>query len=71
MAIVRWIRAEGGGTAGMDYHETGSVFERYIRVGTLDGTINEFYLGDWVILGATGDFSPCRAEVFERAYQSA
>ena len=59
----------------LDAHRVrGDVFDRNkvtaLRILTLEGTMVA-NLGDYVIRGVTGEFYPCRADIFEQTYEVA
>ena len=39
-------------------------------IPTLEGTMN-FYLGDMLITGVSGEIYPCRRDIFEKTYEPA
>lgn len=43
---------------------------RVISIPTLEGVM-EARVGDWIIRGVTGEFYPCRDDVFQMTYEPA
>lgn len=66
--LATWMEQEGGGVAGLTYCETGDVFSRGIRWGTLSGS-EEARIGDWIVQEPTGLFRVVLEEEFDLYYQ--
>ncbi len=68
------FRVNGAGAGNNDavfYVDQGHVSENYIhnlRIETLEGTMN-VDMGDWIIKGAAGDFTPCKPDIFQKTYE--
>ena len=39
-----------------------------LKIKTLEGTM-EASLGDWIIKGVSGEFYPCKPDIFEKTYE--
>lgn len=37
-------------------------------IGTLEGTMDA-QIGDWIIKGVSGEFYPCKPDIFEQTYE--
>lgn len=68
--VGAWIADEGGAVAGMTIRSGGPIKDRGIILGTLEGRCLLGHLGDYMVQGVVGDFSPCTPEVFHRMYFS-
>lgn len=66
--IVDWITGHGGEAKyfppnGLDFHSTNVIY-----VTTLHGK-TEAHVGDWIIRGPSGDFWPCKPDIFAESYE--
>jgi hypothetical protein len=64
-AIVTWSRGRVEGMFGGSFHEKARY---YLQVPTLHG-LSEADAGDWVIRGPSGDYWPCKPDIFEQFYE--
>ena len=44
-------------------------FQKGIGIKTLEGTMKASF-GDWIIKGVSGEFYPCKPDIFEKTYES-
>lgn len=44
--------------------------DKELLIETLEGTMKA-NVGDWIIQGVTGEFYPCKPDVFEKTYDKA
>ena len=54
-------------------HTKGSAYraaDHAIMIETLEGTMRADK-GDWIIKGVSGEFYPCKPDIFEKTYESA
>lgn len=42
--------------------------DQSLRISTLEGDM-KCSLGDWVIKGVSGEFYPCKPDIFEKTYE--
>jgi hypothetical protein len=54
--VATWMQEHGGGVAGLAWRDTGTITERGIFWGTLEGAIVHARIGDWIIRDRTGEF---------------
>lgn len=43
--------------------------EEIIKIQTLEGVMTA-RLGDWIIKGVSGEFYPCKPDIFEKTYEA-
>lgn len=67
--VLRWIRQNGGATAGLNFNANGPIEGRYIDIGTLEGTMR-LCVGNFLVRGTVGEFWPVRADIFEQSYEA-
>lgn len=70
--IMHWIDADGGkaGEWCWDGDDDQFIVERYLTIETLEGFMKARE-NDWVIKGVSGEFYPCKPDIFEATYESA
>lgn len=70
--IIKWVDAEGGKTGEWcwDVDEDQFIVERYFNIETLEGVMKATE-GDWIIKGVSGEFYPCKPDIFEITYEPA
>lgn len=70
--IMRWIDADGGkaGEWCWDDDDDQFIVERYLTIETLEGVMKA-QENDWVIKGVSGEFYPCKPDIFEATYEPA
>jgi hypothetical protein len=66
--IIDWILSEGERAARWDDPETESG-AGVIQIDTLEGTMLASP-GDWIIKGVSGEFYPCKPDIFEQTYEA-
>lgn len=78
-SIILWARSSGG--QAISYHaerlelragngEVSQMFEpEHIRIKTLEGVMKAG-LGDWIIRGVSGEFYPCKPDIFAATYDA-
>ena len=72
LSIGRWID-ENGGKSGewcWDDDDDQFIVERYLTIETLEGFMKA-QENDWVIKGVSGEFYPCKPDIFEMTYEKA
>lgn len=62
-AVCDWIHGATSGKAAVGYDDSGAV-----AIGTLEGTMTAS-VGDYIIQGISGEFYPCKPEIFEQTYE--
>lgn len=65
VAVSAWMTAHGH--AGMGGIEGES---KVLRIETLEGTLTASP-GDWIIRGISGEFYPCKPDIFAATYEAA
>lgn len=70
--IMKWVDAEGGKTGEWcwDVDEDQFIVERYFNIETLEGVMKATE-GDWIIKGVSGEFYPCKPDIFDLTYEPA
>lgn len=70
LSIMRWIDEEGGKTGEWcwDKDDDQFIIERYLTIETLEGGMRAQEC-DWVIKGISGEFYPCKPDIFELTYE--
>lgn len=70
--LMRWIDDEGGkaGEWCWDNDDDQFIVERYLTIETLEGVMKA-QENDWVIKGVSGEFYPCKPDIFEMTYEVA
>jgi len=70
LSVMRWIDEEGGRTGEWcwDKDDDQFIVERYLTIETLEGHMKA-QENDWVIKGVTGEFYPCKPDIFEATYE--
>lgn len=58
-SAAKWIREE--------YAKV--VAEKGLKIFTLEGPLNAT-IGDWIIKGVSGEFYPCKPDIFEKTYDA-
>lgn len=57
--------------AGMMWETYADLVERDgLKIFTLEGTMSAS-VGDWIIKGVSGEFYPCKPDIFEKTYEPA
>jgi len=46
-----------------------AVGNSFLRIQTLEGVIAA-RLGDWIIKGVSGEFYPCKPDIFDKTYEA-
>jgi hypothetical protein len=69
-SLTQWIDAEGGKTGEWCWDDDDDQFivERYLTIETLEGNMKA-QENDWVIKGVSGEFYPCKPDIFEMTYE--
>jgi hypothetical protein len=55
---------------GSHNHVTRTIICVYINIETLEGTMKA-NLNDWIIKGVSGEYYPCKPDIFEKTYEKA
>lgn len=68
--IMRWID-DGGKSGEWCWDDDGDQFivERYLTIETLEGNMKA-QENDWIIKGVSGEFYPCKPDIFEMTYEA-
>lgn len=59
-SIVEWVESCGG----FAWHDGTDIF-----IPTLEGVMRAS-VGDWIIKGVSGEFYPCKPDIFEKTYEA-
>jgi len=59
MGVAQWC----GGRVTGDGHDAPALL-----IDTLEGTMTGM-MGDWIIRGVSGEFYPCKPDIFEKTYE--
>lgn len=52
------------------YNPTEKTLDNYtVRIDTLEGETYKVEEGDWIIRGISGEFYPCKPDIFEKTYE--
>ena len=70
-SIMLWIDDNGGKWDEWCWDEDDDQFivERYLAIATFEGIVKA-QENDWVIKGLSGEFYPCKPDIFEMTYES-
>lgn len=55
---------------GQIHNRAKSLSHQYIKISTLEGVM-EAQMFDWVIKGISGEFYPCKPDIFKATYERA
>lgn len=68
--ILKWVVEEGGMVYSTGIGDYGERYElENLKLRTLHGMVT-VVIEDWIIKGPSGDFWPCKPDIFETTYES-
>lgn len=62
--VFKWINTNGGNTREWSWDDD----DKYIKIETLEGVMKASE-GDYIIKGISGEFYPCKPDIFEKTYE--
>ena len=66
--IIEWINKETGFDPKSNLNPCASYYYGDLTIRTLEGDMHASK-GDWIIKGISGEFYPCKPEIFEKTYE--
>jgi len=66
--IIEWINKENGFDPKSNLNPCASYYYGDLTIRTLEGDMHASK-GDWIIKGISGEFYPCKPEIFKKTYE--
>lgn len=68
--VMNFMGNNGGNKIAYEDYEERCIRTGQIDIPTLEGTMTAS-TGDWIIRGVSGEFYPCKPDIFEKTYEPA